>query len=113
MEKTEKEKKYEVYLNAVCFVAGYVTKNLRRLYLDVDLIGKSAQIIAFYDTLPTDIDLELLDDIETNSISRSPDIIFNQSKWFLFKQIRKDEYKYHDFLLFSFYEEPDGGVYES
>lgn len=89
MEKSNKEKKYEVYLNAICFVAGYITKNLSRLYLDINLDKKTAQITAFYNTLPTDLDLELLDDIETNSISRSPDIIFDQSKWFLVKDLKK------------------------
>jgi hypothetical protein len=102
--KTNNKIKYDVYLNVICFIARYVTPNLKRLYLDVNVEKELAQITAFYVNKPTELELELLDDIETNSISRSPNIIFEQSKWLLVKDLNEDEYKRHDFLLFSFYE---------
>jgi hypothetical protein len=102
--ETENKIKYDVYLNVICFVARYITPNLKRLYLDVNRKNELAQITAFYSKKPTELELELLDDIETNSISRSPNIIFEQSNWKLISDLKEDENKRHDFLLFSFYE---------
>lgn len=102
---TIQEKKYEIYLKVLSCISGYITHNLKRLYLDIDIIKEEALITAYYNKIPNELELELLDDIETNSISKIENIIFNQSIWFLSQEIRADEYKYHDFLLFSFYEE--------
>lgn len=102
--KSQNEIKHAIYLNVVCFIANYVTYNLKRLYLDVDLVNEVAKLTAYYENEPTELELELLDDIETNSISRSPNILFDKSSWYLTINLKDDEYRHHDFLLFSFYE---------
>ena len=99
---TEDQKKFQVYLTVLRFLAHKITTNYKRLYLDVNESLKKVFITAYLNDKPSELELELLDDIESNSDAHLPNhAVYTDIT------IIKDEpkYKKHDFLLFAFYEE--------
>lgn len=98
------EKKFGYYLTVLRFLNFKITENLRRIYLDFDLNENKMLLTIFYRTYPSELELELLDDIETNSKAHIPDF-FIESNIKLFQEIDNDEYKKHEFTVFAFYYE--------
>ena len=97
-----KEKKFEIYLTVLRFIVYKVTENLKQIYLDIDLGNKEVNITAYYKKNPSMLELELLDDICTNSKAHIPDFIVNYEYKLAVKHNIFDK---HDFIVFSVYEE--------
>jgi len=74
IDMENKQRKYELYHVVLMYLAGKITENLRKLYMDVDFHMGRIMLTAFYQTQPTDLELELLDDIVTNSNAPIPDL---------------------------------------
>ncbi|GAB2701028.1 hypothetical protein GCM10027037_27590 [Mucilaginibacter koreensis] len=101
---TIEEEKYHLSTKVYRQLAKKVTENLRFLYLDIDLIEGNMLITAFYRTAPNEIELELLDDIATNS--NAP--IANFYVDYTYKLMSEhNENEVHDFLIFAFYDESE------
>ncbi len=99
---TKDERKFALYLTILRFIASKVTENLRRLYLDVDVDLCKIYLTAYYSCSPSELELELLDDIETNSQAHIPDfLVYTEAK--LVDDYSENEK--HDFVVFAFYEE--------
>ncbi|WEK34278.1 MAG: hypothetical protein P0Y53_17465 [Candidatus Pseudobacter hemicellulosilyticus] len=98
---TENEKKFSLYLVVLRFLVYKVTSNLNRIYLDVDLPLKKMVLTAFYNEDPSELELELFDDIVTNSNAHIPDFYINSEI-----QLRKhlDSNAKYDFIIFATYE---------
>lgn len=95
---SEQEKKFDLYLTVLRFVAYKVTNNLRRIYLDFDFNKKRMILTSVYEVAPTEYELDLFDDIVTNSNAHIPDFFIDKiSK--LAKNIRRDEK--HEFVIFA------------
>lgn len=95
------ENKFNLYLTVLRFLPFKITINLKRLYLDFDTNNIRMLITAFYEDNPSELELELLDDIVTNSNAHIPNYFIGQ-KHRLIKEYDFNEK--HDFLLFAFYE---------
>jgi hypothetical protein len=98
------EKKFDLYLTVLRFLKFKVTENLKRIYLDFDMDSHKMLLTAFYQIYPSDLELELLDDIVTNSNAHIPDF-FIESSIRLVKELDDDENKKHDFIIFGVYYE--------
>jgi hypothetical protein len=100
--KTKAEKKFALYLTVLRFIASKITENLRRIYLDVDLDSHKIYLTAYYSKMPSELELELLDDIETDSQAHIPDfLVYTEVK--LVNDYSENEK--HDFVVFAFYED--------
>lgn len=99
---SEDEKKFELYRTVLRFLVFKITGNLYRIYLDINFIEKRLLITAFYFDVPSDLELELLDDIVTNSKAHIPDF-FVESKTELISNHKNEER--HDFIIFAVYED--------
>lgn len=97
---TEEQKKFGLYLIVLRFLVFKITNNLNRINLDIDLKKNKMLLTAFYLELPSELELELLDDIVTNSNAQVPDL-FIESKVKLVVDYDKNE-KY-DFIVFAVY----------
>ncbi len=97
-------KKFDLYSTVLRFLVFKVTENLKRIYLDFDMESHKMILTAFYQIPPSELELELLDDIVTNSDAHIPDF-FVESYVKLVDQLTDDEYKKHEFVLFSVYNE--------
>ncbi|WP_172336714.1 hypothetical protein [Mucilaginibacter sp. SG564] len=99
---TQEEKKFELYRTVLRFLSHKITENLRRIYLDVDLDMHQIHLTAYYTSPPSELELELLDDIETNSQTHIPDLLV----YLKIKLVNEySENEKHDFTVFAFYEE--------
>lgn len=96
------KKKFEIYLTVLRFLVYKITANLKQLYLDINLENNIIIITAYYENPPSDLDIELLDDICTNSKAHIPNFIVRFS-YKLANEYTPDEK--HDFIIFSLYEE--------
>lgn len=94
------ENKFNLYLTVLRFLPFKITTNLKRLYLDFSTNNKMI-VTAIYADKPTELELELLDDIVTNSNAHIPNHFIEQ-KHLLIREYDSEEK--HDFLLFAFYE---------
>ena len=97
-------KKFELYSTVLRFLTFKVTENLRRIYLDFDMEDHAILLTAFYQKRPSALELELLDDIVTNSKAHIPDFYVVPFVK-LVDELSDDEYKKHEFLVFAFYYE--------
>jgi hypothetical protein len=95
------ENKFNLYLTVLRFLPFKITNNLIKLFLDFDTNNSKMTITAFYADSPSELELELLDDIVTNSNAHIP-TYFIDHKHRLLKYYDSNEK--HDFLLFAFYE---------
>lgn len=100
MEK--EQKKFELYLTVLRFLAHKITYSLKRIYMDVDLKSNKILLTAYYSDYPSELELELLDDIVTNSNAHIPKL-FIESKVKMYKDYNKNEQ--HDFIIFVVYED--------
>ncbi|MDR6942085.1 hypothetical protein [Mucilaginibacter pocheonensis] len=99
---TNEEKKFDLYLTVLRFLAFSITPNLRRIYLDIDLDLHKMYLTAYYSKTPSELELELLDDIETNSQAHIPDfLVYTEVK----VGYDYNENVKHDFVVFAVYEE--------
>ncbi|MDB5089750.1 MAG: hypothetical protein JWR09_3744 [Mucilaginibacter sp.] len=98
------EKKFGLYLTILRFLTFKITENLRRVYLDFDINSHKILLTAFYQIYPSELELELLDDIVTDSDAHIPDF-FVESCVKLVDELSDDEYKKHEFVVFAFYYE--------
>jgi peptidyl-tRNA hydrolase len=95
---TEEQKKFELYLVVLRFLVFKITDNLKRIYMDVNLKSNKILLTVYYLNDPTEQELELLDDIVTNSNANIPDL-FIESQTRLTKEHNKNEQ--HDFIVFA------------
>jgi hypothetical protein len=98
------EKKFSLYLTVLRFLSFKITENLRRIYLDIDYDADKILLTAFYRISPSELELELLDDIVTDSNAHIPDL-FVYSCVKLTAELDDNEYRMHDFTVFAFYYE--------
>jgi len=96
------QKKFELYSIVLRYLCYKITENLRKIYLDVDFQSERIVLTAVYVNAPTELELELLDDIATNSNAPIPDF-FVEAKVKLAPEYNENEK--HDFLLFAFFDE--------
>lgn len=98
----DEQRKFELYLTILRFLVFKITFNLKRIYLDINLEGNKILLTAFYLEKPSELELELLDDIVTNSNAHIPDL-FIDSQIKLVKNHSKDDK--HDFIVFAVYDD--------
>jgi hypothetical protein len=98
---TSEEKKFNLYLTVLRFLIFKITDNLNRIYLDIYLDSNRMKLIAFYKNHPTELELELLDDIVTDSNAHIPDY-FIEAEFKLTKDFDMNEK--HDFIVFAVFE---------
>lgn len=96
------EKRFSLYLTVLRFLAFKITENLKRIYLDFDMDSNIMLLTAFYQIYPSKLEMELLDDIVTNSDAHIPDF-FVESCVKLAGELSEDEYKKHEFVVFAVY----------
>jgi hypothetical protein len=92
------QQKFGLYLTVLRFLVFKVTDNLRRIYLDFELDSKKIILTAFYRNEPTEEELELLDDIVTNSNAHIPDF-FVDANTKLIKNLTPSEK--HELIVFA------------
>ena len=98
------QEKFNLYLTVLRFLPFKITKNLRRIYLDFDMNNRRMVLTAFYESLPTELENELLDDIVTNSNAHIPEYYVDST----IKLIEEfDSNKKYDFTVFAFYDDYD------
>lgn len=95
-------KKFELYSTVLRFLAYKVTPNLRKIFLDIYIEEDKVLLTAVYEKPPSELELELLDDIETNSDAHMPDF-FVDSTYRLVKDSHNNVK--HEFTVFAVYEE--------
>ena len=95
---TEEQKKFELYLIVLRFLVFKVTNNLKRIYMDINLKSNKILLTAYYSNEPSELELELLDDIVTNSNAHISDL-FIESHIKLTQEHVKNEQ--HDFIVFA------------
>lgn len=94
----EEQKKFGLYSIVLRFLVFKITNNLKRIYMDVSLESNKILLTAYYSNQPSELELELLDDIVTNSNAHIPDL-FIESQVKLTKEYSKSEQ--HDFIIFA------------
>ncbi|MBW3520492.1 hypothetical protein [Flavobacterium sp. NKUCC04_CG] len=101
---TEEQKKFDLYLIVLRFLVFKITNNLNRIYLEIDLKKNKMLLTAFYFAPPSE--LELLDDIVTNSNAHIPNLfIVSQVK--LMADYNQNEI--YDFIVFAVYSDISEG----
>jgi len=99
---SKNQKKFQIYLTVLRFISFNVTPNLQRINLDIDLDNNTVMLRAFYLKNPSDLDLELFDDICTDSDAHLPNFkVKNQTS--LISSFHGDK---SDFVVFSVYAYP-------
>lgn len=94
-----KNENFEIFLTILRFLGYKITNNLKKIYCDIE--GDKVLLTVFYETEPSELELELLDDIETNSDAHLPNH-YVDSKIKLFSEY--DENEKHDYLIFATYD---------
>ncbi|SEO38131.1 hypothetical protein SAMN05428947_102168 [Mucilaginibacter sp. OK283] len=100
----KEEKIYELSGIVLRYLTKKITENLRRLYMDVDFQENNIILTAYFETEPSCIELDLLDDIVTNSMVAIADFSV-EARVKLFEDFRYDEK--HDDLIFAFFDETE------
>lgn len=95
------ERKFQIYLTVLRFLVFKVTSNLKRIYLDIDFDNKKVILTAFYLCSPSELEIELFDDICTNSEAHLPDF-YVEGKTQIIEEYNNED---HDFVIFSVYED--------
>lgn len=99
--KEEHLRKFELYSIVVRYLTYKITENLRKIYLDIDFESQRMLLTAYYIQSPSAIELDLFDDIVTNSNAPIPDL-YVDADIKLMEDYNEDEK--HDFLVFAFFE---------
>jgi len=99
---TAEEKQFNLYLTVLRFVQFKITRNIERIYLDFDLKSERMLLTAFFNLPPSELELELFDDIVTNSNAHIPDF-FVDYKIISASELHEGENRKHDFIIFAFY----------
>lgn len=94
----EAQKKFDLYLTVLRFLVFKVTSNLKRIYMDVSLNSNEILLTAYYLNPPSELEMELLDDIVTNSSAHIPDL--NVVSHVKLIEGHKDN-EMHDFVVFA------------
>ncbi|MET3126933.1 hypothetical protein ABID42_002035 [Arcicella rosea] len=94
----EAQKKFELYLTILRFLAFKITNNLKRIYMDIDLEANKILLTAYYSNEPSELELELLDDIITNSNAHIPNLFINSQVKLTKEHINNEQ---HDFIIFA------------
>lgn len=102
MKEISEKEKFNIYLTVLRFLAFKITSNLKRIYLNFDLEASKILLTALYINSPTELEVELLDDIVTNSNAHIPDF-FVDSKYLLFQD--SDKEISYEFVVFATYDE--------
>jgi hypothetical protein len=76
---TTAQQKFALCQTVQRFLPYKITGNLRRIYLDFDLEAGRLLLTAVYAQRPTELELELFDDIVTNSNAHVPDFYIDQT----------------------------------
>ncbi len=98
----ENKQKFHIYTTVLRFLAFKITRNLQRIYLDIDVNTNELLLTAYYLEQPSELELELLDDIETNSDAHIPDYSVT-SVIRLTKDMVADER--HEYTIFAMFDE--------
>lgn len=95
------EQKFALYLTVLRFLPFKITQNLQRIYLRIDEVNLELKLTAYYLNEPSELELELFDDIITNSNAHIPAYsvtgihkLFNNY----------DTISNYDFVVFALYE---------
>ena len=96
---TADQQKFGLYLTVLRFLAYKVTNNLQQIYLDIDLPAHKMLLTAYYLNDPSELELELLDDLETDSNAHIPDMFVEKSVVKLVENYKEGEK--HDFTVFA------------
>jgi len=102
MREIAEKEKFNIYLTILRFLAFKITSNLRRIYLNFSLEESKILLTALYLNVPTELEIELLDDIVTNSNAHIPNF-FVDSKYLLFQDFNKSIS--YEFVIFATYDE--------
>jgi hypothetical protein len=99
---TDSEKKFQLYLTILRFLPFKITANFRRIYVDINLASSRVALTAYFNDYPSELDLELFDDIVTDSNAHLPDFFVEKNI-----QISKSSalLAKHEFLAFAVYEQ--------
>lgn len=100
----EEQIKFELYLTILRFLTFKITTNLIKAYMDVDLNANKILLTAYYLKSPSQLELELLDDIVTNSNAHIPDFFINSNVKLIQNHTLNEK---HDFIVHSFYDGAD------
>ena len=76
---TDSEKKFQLYLTILRFLPFKITKNFRRIYVDINLESHVILLTAYFYDIPSDLDVELFDDIVTDSNAHTPDFYVREN----------------------------------
>jgi hypothetical protein len=98
------ELKFKIYQIVNRFLVYKVTCNLKRIYLDVDIESARSTLTAYYEKQPSELEIELLDDIVTDSNAHLPDHFIDYNYKLLASLTDNEK---HDFTVFAFYFEVD------
>ncbi|WP_342644704.1 hypothetical protein [Mucilaginibacter sp. CSA2-8R] len=101
---TIEERKYDLSTQVYRQLVKNITENMRFLYLDIDMEEHDMMLTAYFATEPTEVELELLDDIATNSSAPLPD--FSVSYNYKLTSEHQENEK-HDYLIFAYYDGED------
>ncbi len=99
---TVNEKKFSLYLIALRFLGFKITPNIERIYLNIDMNSNNIMLIAFYHNSPSELEMELLDDIVTNTNAHIPDFFVEASVKLM---VDFDNTIKYDFNVFAMYAE--------
>lgn len=94
------EKKFSLYSIVLRHLVFKVTPNLQRIYLDIDLELNIMLLTAYYLSPPTELELELLDDIATNTNAPIPDFLVDYKVQLMSNYLENEK---HDFVVFAVY----------
>lgn len=97
------KEKFEVYTTILRFLPYKVTDNLLRIYLNVNFKNHTATLTSFYQSAPSELELELFDDICTNSIAHLPEL-FVQGETKIIDELDGS----YDFVIFAKYDDSMG-----
>ncbi len=101
---TIEEKKYHLSTQVYRQLAYNITENMRFLYLDIDMKEHDMMLTAYFRTEPTEVELELLDDIATDSSAPLPDFTVS----YIYKLTSQhQENEKHEYTIFAYYDGED------
>lgn len=98
---TQKEKHFNLFSTVLRFLPFKITFNLKRIYLDIDEAKNRMTLLAVFEHEPSELELELFDDIVTNSNAHIPDYFIDQQHTLIGNF---DAHAKHDFIVFAFHE---------
>jgi len=98
MDNTEK---FALYTTVLRFLVHKVSPNLWRIYMDIYPADQGIELTAFYREPPDELELELLDDIVTNSKAHIPHLYVKGLSKLKETYVSSEK---HDFIVFAVHE---------